>query len=133
MKSRYRTGLPRRPPCGLPRGGAMPRKPKKTSKRKPAASKPKIPLPLETPEPFALPIRIELGTVYIVPSVERHKRVVELFDAFKYDITNVNHWLWLLQNFSDRYFQRGRGRPAKWNEASRAQLLFDLYTLEKFQ
>jgi hypothetical protein len=111
----------------------MTKKSKKSSKRKPAASKPKIPLPLEIPEPFPLPIRINLKTVYIVPSIETHKRVVELFDAFKYDITNVNHWLWLLQNFSDRYFERRRGRPTKWNETTRAQLLFDLYMLGKFQ
>ena len=80
-----------------------------------------------------LPIRIELKAVYIVPSIKTHKRIVDLFDAFKYDITNADHWLWLLQNFSDKYFGRQRGRPAKWNESSRAQLLFDLYMLEKFQ
>ena len=59
-----------------------------------------------------------------MPSIETHKRVVDLFDAFKYDITNADHWLWLLQKFSDKYFERRRGRPAKWNESSRARLLF---------
>ena len=101
--------------------------------KKTRVSKPRIPISLPTSEPVPLPIQIKLGTFYLVRSIETHKRVTELFDAFQYDITDAKHWLWLLQIFSDRYFERSRGRPVKWSESSRAQLLFDLYCLGKFQ
>jgi hypothetical protein len=86
--------------------------------------------PIKKPTPAVL--KIEMGTVYVVPSVkEDHQRIVDLFEAFGYDIQNPQHWLWILSILSKGHFERRRGRPPKWKASTRSQLFVDWFSLQK--
>ncbi len=76
-----------------------------------------------------LPIRIELKAVYIVPSNQTHKRIVDLFDAFKYDITNADHGFGYYKISPINTSADSGGVPLNGMNSSRAQLLFYLYML----
>jgi hypothetical protein len=77
-------------------------------------------------------LKIEMGTVYVFPAgKEDHQRIVDVFEAFGYDIKNPQHWLWIVGILSKGHFERRKGRPPKWNASSRVQLFADWFSLQR--
>jgi hypothetical protein len=84
------------------------------------------------PEDKKHPFKIDLGSIYFSPAdSDADQRIVDLFDAFGYDISNSQHWRWLLNLFSQAHFERRRGRPSKWSKSSRLKLFVDLLSLRQ--
>ena len=85
----------------------------------------------KTAEDYAF--KVDMGTWYFVPGeVEDDRRIVELFDAFQYDVKNPGHWRWLLTEFANQHLGRnGRGRPVKWTKAAYTKIWCDLFLQER--
>jgi hypothetical protein len=76
--------------------------------------------------------KVDMGTWFFVPGEsEDDRRIIELFDAFQYDVKEPQHWRWLLKEFADQHFgQKSRGRPTKWTKAAYTKIWCDLFLLE---
>lgn len=66
---------------------------------------------------------VDLGRFYFM-GTKRDRQIVRLFENFKYDVNNSQHWRWLLGHLANLHLdRRGRGRPTKWDADARGTLV----------
>jgi hypothetical protein len=76
--------------------------------------------------------RIEFDPLILFPSdQEDNGLLLDLFDEFGYDVTNIEHWRWLLISFANKHFAERRGHPTKWTAATRLKLFTHWFVLKK--